>query len=403
MTSTLFTFKDAVDYVLDRFDVETADQASPGVPDAKSLRLARRAVLNAYRDLPHKHDSGWNYFKRSSTIRTEASYSTGTIAYTASTRAVTLSDGTWPANAALGWIRYQDDHWFVESRDSDTQVTLRAEGAPAADVDAGATYEWYREAYPLPCRIRWLELLQDGDDFSVLTYVDPGSALLTKHNYGNTNQQPYLFTLRSDDRYADALSVIFAPPPATARHYHYTAYAEPRPLRVYNYSTGTATVTAASTTCTLSGGTFDTANHVGSVIRFGDASNGPTSVFGDIDDTYNPADYERRIVSVDSATTCTLDAAITAGVSAVKFAISDPIDIYNNSMVSYFWSLCLHEFAKLYYKLDNQIKGYYASQERKDLLLAWNADRAYRGPIDTDAYGEVRSVIGDVSSAHLSS
>lgn len=396
MGSTLFTFKDAVEYVLDRFDLDSFDQSTAGTPSAKGLRMARRAVLNAYDLLPEKHE--WNYFRRTVTIRTEAAYATGTIAYDASTRAVTLSDGTWPANAALGWLRVGDDHWFVESRDSDSQVTLRAEGAPAANVAAGTSYEWYRESYPLPCRVNHMELLHDADDYAGLECIAHGVAHLAKYNYGGrSHQRPYAFALTNDDRYADTIAVLFAPPPAEARHYHFAALVQPRPLTVYEYSTGLVTVAAGSATCTITGGSFNTATHVGSLIRFGDTSNKPTSVYGGIDDTYNPAAYERRIVAVASAGSLTLDAEITAGVTDVKFVISDPLDLYNDAMLTYFWTLACHEMAKLYYKESNAIKGFLLHEEQRALAQAQDADRFYRGPMNPGTLsGNDRSAIGTV-------
>lgn len=284
----LYTFQDALEHLWLMMNPATKP------PTGRELRLAKMAVLNTYRELPNIHR--WEYYKRRQTIRTEARYNTGTITYDhtggSSERLVTLADGTWPTTAAYGIIKIDDVHYQVESYLTSTTITLGVNSNPGSDVDAGTSYEWYRDAYPLPVNFRRLGEVMDSSNptgLFPLEYVSPDELLVRTRMYnGQTVSQPLWYTIRNDGKYIGSLSILFGRPPRSARTYDCMYEISPRELKTYVESTGTVSCSAGGTTVTGSGTAFSNI-HVGSVIRVPSTGTGlPTSVVGTIDGTDNP-------------------------------------------------------------------------------------------------------------------
>ena len=74
----------------------------------------------------------------------------------------------------------------------------------------------------------------------------------------------------------------------------------------------------------------------GSVIRLSnDATNLPTDLAGS-----NPSGVERTIKLWTSATQLTVDESISSAFSAVKYQISDPIDIEDGAMLEAYFRCC---------------------------------------------------------------
>jgi len=383
-TPTLWTYADAVERLLDRFSQKGT---------ALEYRRAREAVLMAYQELPGKKLGGWSYFKRRLQMVTEASYSTGTVTYDAATRTFTLTGGTFPANAIYGNIRVNGVSYPVQSRTSGTAVVIRSQGAPAADITDATDFEWYREAYPFPCNWWRMDELVDIDDFRGLKYVSASNALQMKHSYNNqTINRPEWYTIRNDDRYANSLSLILGPPPNSVRTYEATEYQGGRPLEVFEYATGTVAVTADTTTVTGTGTSWNTTTHVGAVIRFDTSTTAPTSPLGNIDGSYNPAAYTRRVASVASATSLTLDASIPETLSGVAYTMSDMIDIEYTSMLNLFWAMCDVKMAELIRNKD--INRFLGNEAR---ALEWAVSYDERDTSVGGGYPPVSSTSGGLS------
>ena len=138
---SLITFRDCIDHVL---------TTAGDLGESQSMGWARSAVIQAYRDVTTA--SEWKCYRGTGRIIFAAPYSTGTIAYNSSTRALTLSNGTLPSWARYGTVRLdgQMPLFLPTSRDSDTQLTLSAEFCPQADVASGTGYTLFRSIYPLP-------------------------------------------------------------------------------------------------------------------------------------------------------------------------------------------------------------------------------------------------------------
>jgi len=348
-TTPLYTFQDACEHLWSVFN--------PAVkaPTGRELRLAKAAVLNGYRRVSNDHR--WNYYKRRLQLVTEASYSTGTVVYDntggASERLVTLTGGTFPSNTARGNIKISNVHYPVETRESDTTLTLGVNGNPGADVSS-TTYEWYRDAYPLPVNFLRIDKLMDVVNLFPLVYVSPEEQLEYTRNFSaQTISIPEWYTIRNTGDYIGSLSVVFGRAPNAVRNYDAIYEMSPRELRTYKEASGTFACTAGTTAVTGSSTAF-TSRMVGSVFRASASSTAPTGVMGDVDGTLNPFDSQRIVSAVASATALTLDSALSESTTYAgdAYIISDPLDIEINSMLTYFQRLLEAEYAKLAKRID---------------------------------------------------
>lgn len=338
----LWTYQDAVEHLLDFFQVKRNSQ--------HAFRMAGRAIDTAYRDIPW--DAPWLYFKRTATFVTEASQSTGTIAYdfTGGTyeRQVTLTGATWPASVRNYIITIDGVHYQIEDKKSTTIITLEQHNCPQADVAALTSYEVFLAAYSMPIDFQALTRLYDvSGNYDIIMGTAASNFRDSVYLYDSPGV-PRRGTIRSTGDYFSSLEVILSAPPSTARTYTLMYDARPFPLLTEKHAPSGSTITTDGTTTAvgISSG-FDSAKHTGSILRVsGNGQDLPSGKFGDRDDNINPFKYQRVIMSVTNATTVVLDTQIPT-LSAVKFTVSSPIDIEQNSMFTMFLRRIESEFAML--------------------------------------------------------
>ena len=338
----LNTYQDAVERVLNYY-------ARPNT--GRDAYLARYAVGEALRKMGQY---AWQWYRSTMLLTTEASYSTGTVEYTHSTRSLTLSDGTWPTNAALGHVVIDEVVYTVDKRSSDTVLLLRVDSNPGKNVDADTTYTWFRSHYAIPPDIVELGEPKDtgrrsgGPDLLQLS-PDRGYAVQVI-KVAVPNSYPYAYTIERDRR-TGGKCIVIHPPPATARTYQMTARFYPRRLNVERYNTGTVTTTSGSTTATGTG-TAWTQAHVGCVMRISPNTSPPTSQYGARINTalteieHNPAAMTRIVTAVAGATSLTLDTAADTAYTAVAYTLSDPLDVDWNVCGTYWDRLVEYYFAR---------------------------------------------------------
>lgn len=332
----VFTFQDAVEHLLDSHELDRS---------SLNQRNARRAVETVYRDVPNKHS--WKYLERQMILNTVAPYSTGTIAYDhtggANERQLTLSDGTWPTWAQFGRVVIGTTHYEVQSRVSDTVITLRELSNPGADLASGTTYRLYRSAYPLPPDVRKIHGVWDVDgqrQIPVVDAIDHQNMLALTFD---TPGQARHFTIRGTGDYLGTKDLIFGPPPDQAYAFDVLYAARPRPIVIDRYQQGTVTT---SSTAVAGTGTNFPINCVGSVIRFSQNKNTPNNVFGG-EDLDNFVIHTAVITARANATTITISEAPDSTLTAVSYIISDPLDIDTNVMYTAFLKACEAEYASL--------------------------------------------------------
>lgn len=321
-TQQLYTYKDAVDNALDFLGADAQVQAR---------QAARKAVSTALDQLCREHP--WTYFYARGRLATVAPYSTGTLAYdhTGGTyeRQVTLTDGAFPSWATYGFIAISNVVYEVAERISSTIVTLTAHNNPGDDIASGTSYTLFRDSYPLPVDFLSCDRFLNASNAGYLHFSHPRE-WLERQRINITTAQPRMWTLTGDPNYAGLLCVRFYPAPDAAYQMDFLYQRRARPLVIEEEKTGTVTVSNGSATVSGTGTSFSQ-RHVGAVLRFGDTQNTPTGLRGNY-----PYTYERVIMSVESTTSLTVDAVLPEAIAAVKYSLSDPIDIENGAMLAAF-------------------------------------------------------------------
>lgn len=327
----LDTYSDVLEFLL-RLENST---------DKRVTQMAKSAVLSAYQELPIA--KRFKYYYARARVTTDASYSTGTVAYDhtggANERQLTLSSGTWPTNAARGLVLIDGVEYRVATRVSDSIVTLSVNSNPGADVASGTSYTWWRDTYPMPIDFTGADAMLDHDDYWSPVHASPGSVL----NYRANNQtayRPIVKSFLSDPDYVGVMAVKFSPPPDAVYNYDFMYVRSPMPMRVHEYSTGTVTV--SSTTVTGSGTSW-TSDMVGTVIRF--PRSGVNEIPTGLDGLY-PFAEQRIVTAVNSTTSLTIDSTLSGTYSAVKYRISDFIDLDYHVMREAFRKCAEYRFAE---------------------------------------------------------
>ena len=120
-------------------------------PTGDNLTDVEECIKDGLRDVYAAHT--WSFFRPVKYIDTTAPYSTGTV--TVDDGVVTLAGGgTWPTWAAVGVLSVDGEYYDVDTRDSDTQITLED---TSVDVDALTTFELGRPEYDLPTACEAIE------------------------------------------------------------------------------------------------------------------------------------------------------------------------------------------------------------------------------------------------------
>ncbi len=313
------TVRDVIDHLRDW---------SGGNSGVNSENNIRHAIQLAMVDLVEPRP--WTYYSKLYRIFLQAPYSTGTITYDhtggTSERLVTFSGSTLPADIAVnpsGWdLVVGDVVARVSGYLSATTLQLDENLNFGEDVAAGTSFQLLKSRYLLPEDFR---CLNDGvaESLWCARYVQPYEWLQQQHIVSSSGP-PSIWTIVGDDlnRYRSMMIVNPAPAEAEKLDVWYQRKARDLIFSGYNSRESIGTVSATGSTVTGSGTAFES-GMIGSIMRFG-ATNAeiPDGRFG-----VEPYTDERRIVAVASATSLTLDSAVSATITNKKYVISDPIDI----------------------------------------------------------------------------
>lgn len=348
------TYYDLVRHVLDM---------QSQMPEAQQRRYARQAVQNAQRDVLGAYE--WNCLRSVGRFTSNGAYSTGTVDYTAATRELVLTGGTWPEWAAYGSVWLGRLLCDVSSRNSDTSLTLAYGGAPTGDLSDYA-YNLIRESYPLPCGVLRMDGFTSLSNFTYPAFMELAEWTRTRA-YGSYMGIAQWFTFDGSDAFLQKSSIRISPPPSQDETFEYTYLRKPRDLRVEGEYSGTITGTNSSTTVAGTGTAFS-ALHVGCVLRLGSNNTDiPTASWGD-----TPGIEDRIVTSVSTNLSLTVDAPFSTGFSNVKYLITDPLDINPDVMLSAMQAMSLWKYAVM------------ANQERRGELRQ-AADRAMMEARGADA------------------
>jgi hypothetical protein len=372
----LFTYKDAVDHLM--------DWCGGGI-DPIGRRQARQACQEALREVANAHR--WSFYYQHGRVTTVDQYTTGTVAYTHSTRTVTLTGGTWPTWAAYGTLRIGNVPYAVASRTSNSAIVLEEESNPGADVAGGESFSIYREAYPLPpLFLSMLSLMYDTALARVLEFVDP-KVWLSDRRWSAGVGVPFGFTIMGSRQLHGQDAVWFSPPPIAARNYDCVYLRAARPLVTEEYATGT--VSCSGTTTLTGSSTAWTSLHKGATVRLSSTgTSAPTGPTGG-----NPAVEERVITAVGSATSITVDTAFTNTLSGVKYIISDPVDVDLDVMLNFFLRTAERRLGFMRQRQGQQAFDAAAMEARIEAMSADNRAVGWRTAGEKLALGYAESIL----------
>lgn len=318
-TQQLLTYHDMIEHLVTRYQ--------GGAIDAEQ-RDIRAAILEGLDDVHHAAEWAFLYAPMQIALHQAQSSSTITYDHTGGTyeRMVTIAAGSWPTWAPYGTLKIDNATYLVDTYESATQLTLREDSNPGADLSAGTEYTLYQSAYPLPLDFYRMRDLYVQGDASKLAYVPPTEWFRQETQIIGSGTPSHFTVLGSSDD-PGAMSLRVFPYPDSASTLIGLYQRRPRLLYYSGMETeatvGTVSGTAGSSTVTGSSTTF-AAQMVGSVIRFSrNTASLPTSRSGS-----NPFREQRVIKSV----TNTLGLATTEPLaythaSSTLYEISDPITI----------------------------------------------------------------------------
>lgn len=382
----LWTFQDAVEQTLDRFDVPT---------DERSLRQLKLCVKEVNRDLCEWHD--WQFYMTTHIFRTVAPIDE-TVSYDASTRQATIDSGTWPSWALYGFLVINGTSPQVTAvNDAGTILTLD-ETAPTSNLATGTAARIARDSFELPTNSRKnFDLLNIQDQSSpwIVNYAPEGFVQFIDRawwwRYTQTNaglplpyfDAPTYWTVGRDTRYDSGYSIRFAHIPNTAYPYSFSYFRGPRELRYYKEK---AIVDVSSNVVTFDSD-FDLRDDMdGSIVRISANGDEPTSIWGspihDIED--NPFLYQRVLTNIDTgANTAELEGG-GDDVTAACAVVSDPLDIDYEVMTTMFTAAVDKLFAS------RQRRDSYAQYEmefRRQVGLAKEYDENFRRTRGMNVFG----------------
>lgn len=313
--------------------------------DAKSMTRIRSTIPDALVEFAQRRE--WNYFDDIYRINTVESYDTGTVAYTHSTRELTLTGGTWPSWSRYGLVTIENETYKVYHKSSSTVLVLDASRNPGQDIASGTEYVIYQTGYVLPDNFRAMQPPQR-QDLGIRSHYLPPKEFLLASRVNPSAGETWYYTIMGDPAVPGRmlLNVYGYPTSIAGREFIYQRY--PPECRftgtdsgqwggtvpgASSSGTGTVTVSAGATSVTInSGALLD--EYAGCILRLSRTGYKPEGLG-------SPYAYreQARIKSVESTTALTLWDAVTYAYSAKGYTVSSPIDL-SPQMRSAFLALC---------------------------------------------------------------
>lgn len=311
MATSLILYNDLIEHLL---------FSSQGPTQEAALRDVKQSVQTAYRDLPFL--SQWTYYHKYYLLRTIAPQ-TNTYTYVHATKTLTfitaLSSGlrTSYIRIKIGEVIYP-----VASYTNTTTVVLGALN-PGANVTTAAACTVFQSEYALPSDFRNLNRPFNEAGSPSLCYVSPTSWVASER-WGPNSGLPQRYTILADDDVPGGFMLVFDPYPSTAATIAFVYERNPRRMRLTGIETASraGTVTCSASTAVAGVSTTFDSGMVDAWIRFGTSSAYPTGLAGSA-----PYIEQAKVKTVTDATNLVLYSAPTGTYSAVKYLMSDEVDV----------------------------------------------------------------------------
>ena len=310
----LLTFADA-------FDIGVA--FLQGRDREASSEVIRRAIQEAHLDIINAWD--WPSKEGAGRIHLHAAQSTGTVAYNATTRYLTLSGDTWPDWVLDGSVVLDETICEVETYVDSTHIILHESLNLGVALAAGTVYSLVSRWYPLPVDFVNFTGPMGRNSWAYGQQVSMAEIAAYQKNYASTGAVRY-YAIGERPNAPGEKALYVWPFAADDEPLDFTYHRRPRELQYTGKDAvdtqGTITVTTARNTVVGSGTAFET-DMAGAVLLIGrDASNVPTGRYG----LYRYAE-QHRVHSVTTAAAMALASNVTAGAAGRKYCVTDPIDI----------------------------------------------------------------------------
>jgi len=316
MAREILTACDVMDELIDMLGV-----SATGAP----IRAIRRTIQQAVREITAAAKTP--YMRKNGRLHLRAPYTTGTVTYdhTGGTyeRQLTLVTGVWPTWSEDAAILLDGKVCDVESRKSDTVITLDVNLNPGADLAALTTYSMYPRYYRLPDDFDATSGFW-GEDLCQLGREIPMDEMMALTRYYTDSGTVKCYAIGGIQDLVGHLGVFVYPKADAVATLDFSYYRKPREIRytgkdaadyVGTFSVSTASTTLTGTSVSLS------SKMVGSIVRIGDATNVPTGLGG----AYPYVD--ERIIHGVSGNNLVVDRVPTATTAAAKYCVTDYIDI----------------------------------------------------------------------------
>jgi hypothetical protein len=309
--------------------------------------VVRRAIQHAYRDLMARRD--WQYTYGQAVIELQPPFNDGTVAYTNSTRTVTLTTtdaGVFPSwsypygRLAMADVNGNYTVFPVIGNPTSTTLLLGPNSNPGADIPSGNAYNLYQSVYPVP------------PDFKAFTqpttFVTWASEYIAPEDWywlewhGQAAGNPVRWTILPDPHLIGAYCVAVQPWPSVAQPLGFVYQRLMRRMVYCGYETASrqGAVSVSGTAVTGVGTAFNSAM-VGSYLRLSPSATVPTG-----DGDLNPFTEELKIASVTSGTALVLDVGAQNTYSGVGYVITDPVDLPDILMDAFLWG-CRFQYSAL--------------------------------------------------------
>lgn len=340
MTEELLTFQDAYEHLADVFNLVSKAHD-------RSKRNMQRAITEAYRRLPELYS--WRYYVRETMVATTGTYSTGTIAYSSSTGVVTLTGGTWPADAEFSSVIIDNVLYRVSRRLTDTTLELDTNIRPPEDIAAGTSYEIARFRYLLPVDVGDVRRVINGDLDLVLSRSTPDE-LFWLNVAQNTESYPTSYCVARSEDYPGRWELWLSSSDTTRRELTIQYDARHSSLGILTENDGSVAVSSDADVATFTDGPTLTEDYVGCVLRIGSDGETPTPrvgsyLSGPIGHVTRLPAYERVVTQVTNGTTAVLNRPIPEDLSSGRgYTLSSHIDVNPSGMWELFMRLCEQQY-----------------------------------------------------------
>lgn len=317
----LLTYEDAIEHLV--------DYLSSG-PGEQVVRDIRRSVRDAYAELVNCH--AWPYLYKLGRITTHGLFSDGVVTYTQSTRHLVISGATWPSWILEGNIRVGFVTLKPVSIIDSTTLLIDGNLNPGRDIEPTGMIA-YQDTFLLPEDFIAQDQAMYEQNFGNMDYTHVRDWAYGQR-YSFTTGIPQYYTITGSDNHTGRMVMRVWPYPADSKTIDFVYKRRPNDLRLQSYSSGTATVVSGETSLVLAGGTIDP-SWAGCCVRLSRNASAPGSWVGQ-----NPPAYEGIISSISDAAHASLEKPSTFSGSALKYTISDRVDIEDGPMRAAFLRGC---------------------------------------------------------------